>query len=162
MSTFDYNLSKAISLIDSPFLAIQKYNISLQTAISDNDIIGQSIVHSNLGQLYRNLGKLKNAKWHLDRAWFLLTQYIKIAATAGGSNWLQLAIRATGLEGDVIESAFITHSSEPNRTKISDGPPIVIFTLQLFTNIGNLCFSRGKYDSAIKCHGICKRLVFNN
>lgn len=73
---------------------------------------------------------------HLDKAWNLTTSYIKTTASKEGSNWLQLAIRATGLEGDRIENAFVTHSDEVEKGEFSKGPPIVVWILQLMINMG--------------------------
>jgi tetratricopeptide (TPR) repeat protein len=155
--------------------AIERWTLALQIAGEEQDMIRQAKAYSNIGCAYRRLGKLVEAKQNLDKAWNLTTSYIRAAAAKQGSNWLQLAIRATGLDGDKIENAFVTHSKEEDaglskkssvassksttQTEFSQGPPIVVWILQLMTNMGNLCYSRGKLEAAIKCHSIVKRLV---
>ncbi|KAJ3322817.1 hypothetical protein HDV06_002678 [Boothiomyces sp. JEL0866] len=152
--------------------AIEKWNQALVLAKQENDMIRQAKALSNIGCAYRKLGKLDIAKEHLDESWVLTIAYIRQSASKSGSNWLQMAIRATGLEGQYVENAFVTHSEDNQGLKksnsvksakgsneFSHGPPIVVWVLQLTTNMGNLCFSRGKYEAAIKCHAMCKNLV---
>ncbi|KAJ3275883.1 hypothetical protein HDV01_006749 [Terramyces sp. JEL0728] len=152
--------------------AIEKWNQALVLAKQENDMIRQAKALSNIGCAYRKLGKLDVAKEHLDESWVLTIAYIRQSASKSGSNWLQMAIRATGLEGQYVENAFVTHSEDNQGLKksnsiksakgsneFSHGPPIVVWVLQLTTNMGNLCFSRGKYEAAIKCHAMCKNLV---
>ncbi|KAI8930011.1 hypothetical protein BC831DRAFT_440923 [Entophlyctis helioformis] len=46
------------------------------------------------------------------------------------------------------------HSNEP-----SQGPPIVIWLMQLTTNLGNAYYADGEYEHAIQQHENCKRIV---
>jgi tetratricopeptide (TPR) repeat protein len=53
--------------------AIERWNHCLQLAGEEQDMIGQAKAFSNIGCAYRKIGKLVEAKQHLDKAWNLTT-----------------------------------------------------------------------------------------
>ena len=146
--------------------AIEKFKAALPIAEQANDIIRMAKLYSNMGAAHRIVGNILVAKEYVERSWNLTMSYIRQESCRDSNSWLQLAIRATGLEG--MEGAFMTHSEDHNINypsvqssgkQVSQGPPIVVWILELMNNMGNVCYSMGNFEAAVKCHSTCKKLV---
>ena len=141
----------------------QKSFLLLKAAIQKSSGILLAKSLSNYSIQLRQDGRLTEAKEYMDRAWNTTIIYLKAQQELGMSNYLDLALRATGLEGDRVQRGFReANTNNPNSPReLSQGPPIVVWVLELMNNMGLLSLSRGKYDTALKCFSIVKRLVDN-
>ncbi|KAI8905075.1 hypothetical protein EDD86DRAFT_271633, partial [Gorgonomyces haynaldii] len=145
--------------------AMERWSDARMLCEKSQDLIGMAKSMSNMACLMRTQGKCKEALGFIHQSWLLTIQYIQESVQRhGGSSWLQLAIRAVNLNGSEVDSAFITKSSpttEDNRRKqeYCEGPPIVIWLLQLLNNIGNIHYAMGEYAIAIRNYDACLSLV---
>lgn len=86
---------------------ISKSFLLLKAAIQKSKNISLAKAFSNYSVLKRQQGDLDEAKEYMDRAWNTTILYLRGELEMGHmSNYLDLAVRATGLEGDQVQRGF--------------------------------------------------------
>jgi tetratricopeptide (TPR) repeat protein len=141
--------------------AMDKWKQALQIAEASNDLINMAKVYSNFSCIYRAQGMVQDALQYAQKAWLHTCYFIQTANELGlSSPWLKFAVKALELT-DSMGDIKISHSSDidPKAMDICKGPPIIMWLFSLMTNIGNVHFSLGDYESAIKTFDACSVLL---
>ncbi|KAJ3160376.1 hypothetical protein HDU86_000710 [Geranomyces michiganensis] len=145
--------------------ALAKWRQARELAVKEKDLLREAKALSNMGCALRNLGHLQEGLSDLRESWDLSTRYVEEAAWKSNSLWLQLVMRHADIDSDVEpEDTGLVNSSTSSRPSdeshdCSQGPPIVVWFLQLTTNLGNAHYCLGQYQEAIQYHDMCKRLA---
>ncbi|KAI8817583.1 uncharacterized protein EV422DRAFT_541267 [Fimicolochytrium jonesii] len=144
--------------------ALGKWRQARELALRENDMLREAKALSNIGCALRNLGRLRESLDELRQAWDISTRYVEEHARTTNSLWLQLVMRHADIDSDVEEDDPIPVLTSDNAANgeshdPSQGPPIVVWFLQLTTNLGNAHYCLGQYQEAIQYHDMCKRLA---
>ncbi|KAJ3173147.1 hypothetical protein HDU88_004608 [Geranomyces variabilis] len=140
--------------------ALNKWRQARELAVKEKDLLREAKALSNMGCALRNLGHLQEGLSDLRESWDLSTRYVEEAAWKSNSLWLQLVMRHADIDSDAEpdETSSTPRGSE-DAHDCSQGPPIVVWFLQLTTNLGNAYYCLGQYQEAIQYHDMCKRLA---
>ncbi|KAJ3383300.1 hypothetical protein HDU92_004269 [Lobulomyces angularis] len=169
--------------------AIQRWSQTLEGIASENDLFKEGKCLSNIGCALRVQGKHSEALDYFNIAFEKFSRYlVESKSRIGGLKnfiWIEIVLRT--LEIDEVKYNFTnitnfyetralnrssstksagstTSSSTANSNGVfvgdpAFGPPIVVAFLNLVSNIGNINFSLGSFEEAIKWHENCLRLV---
>ncbi|KAJ3023793.1 hypothetical protein HKX48_000927 [Thoreauomyces humboldtii] len=162
--------------------ALGKWRQARELAVKEKDLLREAKALSNMGCALRSLGHLQESLSDLRESWDLSTRYVEEAAWKSNSLWLQLVMRHADIDSDVEPEDGVgpglnmgvggNHSTTSSLSSLStaargidvaldasQGPPIVVWFLQLTTNLGNAHYCLGQYQEAIQYHDMCKRLA---
>ncbi|TPX59303.1 hypothetical protein SpCBS45565_g07783 [Spizellomyces sp. 'palustris'] len=146
--------------------ALSKWRQARELAVKEKDLLREAKALSNIGCALRNQGKLQDSLNELRDAWDVSTKYVEDAAWRSNSLWLQLVMRHADIDSDIepdetggsVRTSSTKSLNDPAQDA-SQGPPIVVWFLQLTTNLGNGYFCLGQYQEAIQYHDMCRRLA---
>jgi tetratricopeptide (TPR) repeat protein len=146
--------------------ALNTWNEALTLAETSIDLIMKAKILSNIACVYKNQGKYDDAYEVIRDAWVITSQYVEYAAINNNSSpWLKLAINQLDLKNDLSRRKTMSSSTEEpggqaqnDQLEYSNGPPIVIWLLQLTTNIGNIQYLRGDFAFAARSFETCMSL----
>ncbi|KAJ3044325.1 hypothetical protein HDV00_002645 [Rhizophlyctis rosea] len=142
--------------------ALAKWRQARNLAVENRDYIREAKALANIGAALRVQGKLNDSLNELRTAWDVTTRYVTSASARQSSVWLQLVMLHADIDSDTESAEDPSFSSVGGGDKgpdVSQGPPIVVWYLQLTTNLGNAHFSLGQYQEAIQYHDMCRRLA---
>ncbi|KAJ3183657.1 hypothetical protein HDU85_002086 [Gaertneriomyces sp. JEL0708] len=144
--------------------ALAKWRQARELAVKEKDLLREAKALSNIGCALRAQGRLEESLDELREAWNVTTQYVAESAWKSNSMWLQLVMRHTDIDADMdVEEPSSSANNAANREQghmdPSQGPPIVVWFLQLTTNLGNAFFCLKQFQEAIHYHDVCKRLA---
>ena len=135
-------------------LAVEKWNACLEMSLKAHDLITSAKALSNISCAYRNQGNNQQALLYVHRAWSCTQTYILNSSNEQViiSTWLRLAMGAFEIPIPLkSEINFLLLTERSTGTKeLFNGPPIIIWIFKLMNNIGNIQFSLGDYEMAMK------------
>ncbi|KAJ3048645.1 hypothetical protein HK097_010354 [Rhizophlyctis rosea] len=143
--------------------ALAKWRQARNLAIEKGDLIREAKALSNIGAALRVQGRLNESLNELRTAWDVTTRYVQSVSGRSSSLWLQLVMRHADIDSDTEGAAEVINYAAVNGDKggmdIASGPPIVVWYLQLTTNLGNGHFSLGQFQEAIQYYDMCRRMA---
>ncbi|KAI9099543.1 hypothetical protein DFS34DRAFT_76438 [Phlyctochytrium arcticum] len=145
--------------------ALLKWRQARELAVKETDLLREAKALSNIGCALRSQGLLQESLNELRDAWDVSTRYVEESASRANSLWLQLVMRHADIDSDIEAEDTVTSSrvSSSKTTQdgpdASQGPPIVVWFLQLTTNLGNAYLCLGQHQEAIQYHDMCRRLA---
>ncbi|KAJ3290740.1 hypothetical protein HK104_006546 [Borealophlyctis nickersoniae] len=145
--------------------ALAKWRQARSLAVEKKDLLREAKALSNIGCALRVQGRLEESLSELLAAWEATTHYVIDASQRFSSLWLQLVMLHADIDGDAEgygdggQRPSSIHEGRDGAHEVSQGPPIVVWFLQLTTNLGNAYYSLGNYSDAIHYHDMCRRLA---
>ncbi|KAI9343030.1 hypothetical protein DFJ73DRAFT_522536 [Zopfochytrium polystomum] len=169
--------------------AFDKWELARAQAEKDYNLFGLARALSNMGCAYRSLSQFQSGLSCLKRSWaasmaFCQTEQLwqSQISEKGSSLWFNLVSEVLDLDNpdvyivDVIDSIDSDAFTSLNQSQLADlfarrtqaagvpddpfcGPPVVVWFMNLTTNLGNSYLSLGKFEHAIHWHTKCLLLA---
>ncbi|KAJ3102295.1 hypothetical protein HDU97_000652 [Phlyctochytrium planicorne] len=164
--------------------AFDSWEKASELALGDNDMFTYAKAISNMGCALRNLSMFDHALALQKLAWSSALRYVEEKQRCDETSlWLQIVLRTLDLEELSIERMayidteafsrtvarraatmknYLTNGKEAaSSPDVASGPPIVVWFMDLCTNLGNAYFSVGNFEEAVDWHSKCLLLAEN-
>ncbi|KAJ3191314.1 hypothetical protein HK101_007893, partial [Irineochytrium annulatum] len=163
--------------------AFAKWQQASELAIVDDDLFSYARAVSNMGCAMRAMSLFEHCLALQNLAWTSAIKYVEDKQGYDETSlWLQMVLRTLDLDELDLDRMHFIDAAAYSRTiqrrtatmqnyltgkeaqtvpDVSSGPPIVVFFMELTTNLGNAHFSLGHYEDAIDWHSKCLQLAEN-
>ncbi|KAJ3218849.1 hypothetical protein HDU67_003804 [Dinochytrium kinnereticum] len=164
--------------------AFEAWQKASELALSENDLFTYARAVSNMGCALRCLSLFENALEMQKHAWSSALRYVEEKQRCDETSlWLQIVLRTLDLEEMSIERMayidteafsrtmarraatmknYLTNGKETASTPdVASGPPIVVWFMDIATNLGNAYFNVGNLEEAVDWHSKCLQLAEN-